>query len=40
LIEEKLTIARKWLKTAWSIDIDALRAEIIKREANINEILK
>ena len=40
LILEKLTIARKWLKTAWSIDIDALRAEIIKREANINEIIK
>jgi substrate import-associated zinc metallohydrolase lipoprotein len=40
LIKSKLEIARKWLKTAWSIDIDALRAEIIKREANINEIIK
>jgi substrate import-associated zinc metallohydrolase lipoprotein len=40
LILEKLTIARKWLKTAWSIDIDALRAEIIKREANIEQVIK
>jgi substrate import-associated zinc metallohydrolase lipoprotein len=39
LILQKLEIARKWLKTAWSIDIDALRAEIMKRQENINEIL-
>jgi substrate import-associated zinc metallohydrolase lipoprotein len=39
LILQKLEIARKWLKDAWSIDIDALRAEIMKREAKINEIL-
>jgi len=40
LILQKLEIARKWLKTAWNIDIDTLRAEITIREANINEILK
>jgi substrate import-associated zinc metallohydrolase lipoprotein len=40
LIKSKLEIARKWLKTAWSIDIDALRAEIIKREVNIEQVIK
>jgi substrate import-associated zinc metallohydrolase lipoprotein len=40
LILTKLEIARKWLKTSWDIDIDALRAEIMKRQENINEILK
>jgi len=40
IIQEKLSIARKWLKNSWNIDIDALRAEIMKREENIQEILK
>ncbi len=40
LILSKLEIARKWLKASWSIDIDALRAEIMKRQENITEILK
>ncbi len=39
LILQKLEIARKWLKTAWNIDIDALRAEIMTRQENIQEIL-
>lgn len=39
LILQKLSIARKWLKDSWSIDIDALRAEIMKRETNINDVI-
>jgi hypothetical protein len=35
LIKEKLAMAKKWLKDAWNIDIDALRTEIIQRQANI-----
>lgn len=39
VILQKLGIARKWLKDSWNIDIDALRAEIMKREAKINEVI-
>ena len=39
LILKKLDIASKWLQNSWNIDIVKLRAEIIKREAHINEIL-
>jgi len=40
VIQQKLEIARKWLKNSWNIDIDALRAEIMKREEKINEIIE
>ncbi len=39
VILQKLGIARKWLKDSWNIDIDALRAEIMRREAKINEVI-
>ena len=39
LILKKLDLASKWLQNSWNIDIEKLRTEIIKREANINEVL-
>ena len=39
VILQKLSIARKWLKDSWNIDIDVLRTEIIRREERINEII-
>jgi substrate import-associated zinc metallohydrolase lipoprotein len=39
IILQKLDIAKKWLKESWEIDIDSLRAEIIRRQLNINEVL-
>ena len=39
IILQKLAMATKWLKDSWSIDIVKLRAEIMTREAHINEIL-
>lgn len=39
VILQKLSIATKWLKDSWNIDIVALRTEIINREKNINTIL-
>lgn len=40
LILSKLDMASKWLKTAWNIDIVALRNEIMTRETRISEVLK
>lgn len=39
IILQKLEMAKKWLRESWSIDLDALRTEIIKRELTINEVL-
>lgn len=39
LILQKLEMAKKWLKESWEIEIDALRAEIIRRQLTINEVL-
>jgi len=40
VIVRKLELASNWLKNSWNIDIYKLRAEIIKRQANIGEIIK
>ncbi|MFZ4726917.1 MAG: zinc-binding metallopeptidase [Paludibacter sp.] len=40
VILQKVKIASTWLKTAWGIDLDALRTEIMLREQNIDTILK
>ena len=34
-IETKLDIVRDWLKTAWEIDLDALREIVQRRSANV-----
>lgn len=39
VILQKLDIATKWLKNSWNIDIVKLRAEIMNRELQINDIL-
>ncbi len=39
IILQKLEMAKKWLKESWEIDMDSLRAEIIRRQLNINEVL-
>ncbi|MEA4984430.1 hypothetical protein SDC9_38882 [bioreactor metagenome] len=39
IILQKLEMTKKWLKDSWEIDIDSLRAEIIRRQLNINEVL-
>jgi len=36
IIRAKLTICREWLKSSWGVDLDELRAEVQKRQANIN----
>lgn len=36
VIEQKLTIARNWLRDEWEIDLDQLRAEVQTRQANMN----
>lgn len=36
----KLEIVKKWLKDSWGINIDNLRAEIIKRQQTINEAFR
>lgn len=42
VILQKLNIAREWLRDAWQVDLDALRAEVQRRQANIdmNELRK
>lgn len=37
-IEQKLTIARNWLETAWNIDIDELRKIIERRSEEMNSL--
>ena len=39
MILRKLELASFWLKNSWEIDIVKMRAEIIKREANIQSVL-
>lgn len=36
VIQRKLTICRLWLKDAWGINLDQLRAEVQTRQANID----
>lgn len=36
IILQKVSIAREWFKDAWSIDIDALRAEVQIRQTNFD----
>ncbi len=38
LIEKKLDVVRDWLKTAWEIDLDALRDIVQRRSANISKL--
>ena len=42
IINRKVDIARQWLKDAWNVDLDALRAEVQRRQLNydINELRK
>ncbi|MDR2691012.1 MAG: putative zinc-binding metallopeptidase [Dysgonamonadaceae bacterium] len=40
IIEAKIEICRKWLKESWGIDLDALRANVAKRQLHIEEALK
>ena len=42
IINQKVSIARTWLKDEWGVDLDALRAEVQKRQLNydINELRK
>ncbi len=41
-IEHKVQIAREWFRTAWNVDLDALREEVQTRQAtyDINELRK
>ena len=34
-IEKKVEIVRNWFADAWGLDIDALRAEVQKRQATL-----
>lgn len=36
IINQKLTICRNWLRDDWGINLDALRAEVQNRQANMN----
>lgn len=36
IILKKLSICRNWLRDSWSIDLDSLRANVQRRQANIN----
>ena len=35
LIQKKLDIVRTYMKTEWNIDLDELRAEVLRRENNV-----
>ena len=35
-ILQKVQIAREWLKTAWNVDLDALREEVQYRQTHYN----
>ena len=39
VLEAKLGICRKWMKDAWDIDLDALRAEVQERQLHIEELM-
>ena len=34
IIEQKVQIARTWLRDVWGVDLDALRQEVQRRQAN------
>lgn len=36
IINQKVQIARTWFRDAWGLDLDALRAEVQRRQSNIN----
>lgn len=36
IIERKLNICRQWLQDSWGINLEELRKEVLKRQANIN----
>ena len=36
IIEQKIDICRSWLLEKWELDLDALRAEVQKRQANLD----
>ena len=36
IINQKVQIARSWFRDAWGLDLDALRAEVQRRQSNIN----
>ena len=36
VIEQKLTIARTWMRDEWNIELDSLRKEVQTRQANMN----
>ena len=36
IINQKVQIARTWLRDAWNLDLDALRAEVQNRQSNID----
>ena len=35
-ILQKLEVCRTWLKEKWEVDLDAMRAEVQKRQANLD----
>ena len=36
VIEQKLTICHNWLRDEWGIELDSLRNEVQRRQANMN----
>ena len=36
ILDQKVNICRNWFKSAWNADLDALRAEVQKRQKNVN----
>ena len=36
ILNQKVNICRNWFKSAWNADLDALRAEVQKRQKNVN----
>ncbi len=36
VIEQKLNIARGWMRDEWNIELDSLRAEVQRRQSNMN----
>ena len=36
VINQKVQIARSWFRDAWGLDLDSLRAEVQRRQSNIN----
>ncbi len=42
VIEQKLQICKTWLRNSWEIDLDALRADVLSRQDNldIDELMK